>query len=328
MEPAWTPRGERGDWHPLRSRRAVPCRSREGTRAPEFRADRARAELKAGERAEETAARAQGRLAPPEAQTRAGTPPSPQDAAPSGRAGRAATAGRSPARSGGCGSAPRRGATSRSPRPRGGPDTSAPRSPTALTRPEPTSSECPPRARRGCARPAPGCGQGSGRSGRCRRRSGRWEPSGRRRRLQQQVSIKVLVRSLFPHSRRAQRRLQLFQNTRPVPPTPTSAVAPGGGWSVEEGDWRGAAAANFPPEPAGRPSLGRRAFHRGSGLHLPAGTGHGRRPPRWVRSDVGMGFTDRLEPAPHYPRPVGPGAHFSQRLLQSWLLTRTPSHHL
>lgn len=54
----------------------------------------------------------------------------------------------------------------------------------------------------------------------------------------------------------------------------------------------------------------------------------GGRPPRWVRSDVGMGFTDRLEPAPHYPQPVGPGAHFSQRLLQSWFLTRTPSHHL
>lgn len=34
---------------------------------------------------------------------------------------------------------------------------------------------------------------------------------------QQQVSIKVLVRSLLPHSRRAQSPLQLFQDGRPVP---------------------------------------------------------------------------------------------------------------
>lgn len=34
---------------------------------------------------------------------------------------------------------------------------------------------------------------------------------------QQQVSIKVLVRSRLPHSRRAQRPLQLFRDARPVP---------------------------------------------------------------------------------------------------------------
>lgn len=90
-----------------------------------------------------------------------------------------------------------------------------------LTHLGPAASDCPRGARRGCARLARRCGQGSGLLGRCR--SSRWKSSGccrrRRRRLQQQVSIKVLVRSSFPHSRRVQRRLQLFQNTRPVPST-------------------------------------------------------------------------------------------------------------
>lgn len=110
--------------------------------------------------------------------------------------------------------------------------------PTPLTLLKPATREGPGCARGSCARRAPGCGQGSGCSS---RRSSRCDLSGRRRRrpLQQQVSIKVLVRSLFPHSRRAQRRLQLFQNTRPAPPTPASAVSPGEGWRVEQEGGRG-----------------------------------------------------------------------------------------
>ena len=111
--------------------------------------------------------------------------------------------------------------------------------PTPLTLLKPATREGPGCARGSCARRAPGCGQGSGCSS---RRSSRCDLSGRRRRrpLQQQVSIKVLVRSLFPHSRRAQRRRRIAQR---------------GVESREGRRARGAVAANFPPGPAGRPTL-------------------------------------------------------------------------
>ncbi|XP_032350534.1 serine/arginine repetitive matrix protein 1-like [Camelus ferus] len=156
------------------------------------------------------------------------------------------------------GQEPGRGACPRSPPPAAPGEPTAPARPrpphgppTPLTRLEPATSEGPGCARGGCARPAPGCGKGSERSGRRRRRrhSSRHEPSGRRRRLQQQVSIKVLVRSLFPHSGRAQRRLQLFQNTRPVPPTPRLRRSARRGVESRGGRrTRGAVAANFPPD--------------------------------------------------------------------------------
>lgn len=42
---------------------------------------------------------------------------------------------------------------------------------------------------------------------------------------------------------------------------------------------------------------------------------------------VMMGFIERLELAPHHLQPVCPGAHLSQRLSQSWFLTKTPNHY-
>lgn len=169
--------------------------------------------------------------------------PGPHPAEPAGRAPRAGSLGRwssaGPQRDGAWRAPGLRQSPARSRRSGASPCSPAPPAGTRhlrLRRPRPAfprllSPASGPRpasvlvARRGCARAAPGGGQGSARSGRRRR-----ELSGcrrRRRRLRQQVSIKVLVRSLFPHSRRAQRRLQLFQNTRPVPQPPPPPYRPG-----------------------------------------------------------------------------------------------------
>lgn len=78
------------------------------------------------------------------------------------------------------------------------------------------------------------------------------------------------MRSLFPHSRRAQRRLQLFQNTRPVPPTPRLRRIARRGVEGRGGRRaRGAAAANFPPGLAGCRAPGAGPPPPRIGLHLP-----------------------------------------------------------
>lgn len=323
--PAWTPRVERRDC--THSARGGLFPAGVGKGPERNSAHPARAGLKAGAQGQQTAPRARGRFARPE--RRAGQPPRRARRTPLARAGRAAPVGCSPAGS------RERGASPCGPRRRGGPDTSgpaapapAPRSPTPLTRQEPATSECPRCARRGCARPAPGCGRGSGRSGRCRCRSGRWEPSGcrrRRRRLHQQVSIKVLVRSLFPHSRRAQRRLQLFQNTRPVPPTPTSAVAPGEGWGVQEGDGRGGGGCQLSPRTCVSPDSGSLNLLRGVCLHLRAGAGDGRPHPQCEGSDDGIHRAAGAgSPPPTAGLPCGPPLSATP---QSWFLTKTPNHY-
>ncbi|TKC48632.1 hypothetical protein EI555_009186, partial [Monodon monoceros] len=228
---------------------------------------------------------------------------------------RVATAGWSRARS--------RGARPRRP---GGANGSV----SAAPSPRPPDSSHPPRAgdtRRSGVRAgrlwAPGCGQGSWRSG--RRRSSRYEPSGRRR-LQQQVSIKVLVCSLFPHSRRAQRRLQLFQNTRPVPPTPRlRRVARRGVESPGGRRARGAVAANFPPGPAGRPALGPCADSLPAGPPPPRGGVRGRQ----AASLVGNGCYRngvQKQAAAASPRPAAAlrWARFSAAL--PVLVSKKPKH--
>lgn len=85
---------------------------------------------------------------------------------------------------------------------------------------QPSPALLPACRRRGAAPPAPRCVSGSAR---CPRRSRRPSPLAAAR--QQQVSIKVLVQRL-PHSRRAQRPLQLFPDQ--ASPHPHRRAAEGG----------------------------------------------------------------------------------------------------